>query len=189
MGEIKGFLERWEMDGAGAHRRLVNPRFHEGRLCRGTARTSTPTRRFGAGSERERPGISAWGQVSMQASHHRVAVPAGLGEKAMQHPCGNPHGLGEILCVVPLLGLHHQGLEIVPAALPPLLAAKSRCEEGMRSLKTVVEPLEARRIHHLNRPQPSGQLSCQTTRRCSIRGCGKFPLPRGNFQKTLPSKR
>ena len=29
--------------------RLVNPRFHEGRLCRGTARTSTPMRRSGAG--------------------------------------------------------------------------------------------------------------------------------------------
>ena len=29
--------------------RLTNPRFHEGRLCRATARTSTPIRRSGAG--------------------------------------------------------------------------------------------------------------------------------------------
>ena len=28
---------------------LVNPRFHGGRLCRGTARISTPMRRSGAG--------------------------------------------------------------------------------------------------------------------------------------------
>ena len=29
--------------------RLVNPRFHEGRLCRATVRTSTPVRRLGQG--------------------------------------------------------------------------------------------------------------------------------------------
>ena len=40
--------------------RLVNPRLHEGRLCRGTARTSTPMRRSGAGRERRPPAISAW---------------------------------------------------------------------------------------------------------------------------------
>ena len=40
--------------------RLVNPRLHEGRLCRGTARTSTPMRRSGAGRERRRRAISAW---------------------------------------------------------------------------------------------------------------------------------
>ena len=32
--------------------RLMNPRFHEGRLCRATARTSTPMRRSGAGCGR-----------------------------------------------------------------------------------------------------------------------------------------
>ena len=41
--------------------RLVNPRFHEGRLCRDTARTSTLTRPSGAGRERRRPGTCAWG--------------------------------------------------------------------------------------------------------------------------------
>ena len=40
--------------------RLVNPRLHGGRLCRGTARTSTPMRRSGAGRERRRRAISAW---------------------------------------------------------------------------------------------------------------------------------
>ena len=40
--------------------RLVNPRLHEGRLCRGTVRTSTPMRRSGAGRERRPLAISAW---------------------------------------------------------------------------------------------------------------------------------
>ena len=40
--------------------RLVNPRFHEGRLCRATARTSTPMRPSGAGRERRPPAICAW---------------------------------------------------------------------------------------------------------------------------------
>ena len=34
---------------------LMNPRFHEGRLCRATARTSTPMRPSGAGRERACP--------------------------------------------------------------------------------------------------------------------------------------
>ncbi len=41
--------------------RLMNPRFHEGRLCRATARTSTPMRRSGAGRERRPLAICAWG--------------------------------------------------------------------------------------------------------------------------------
>ena len=45
----------------GLELRLVNPRFHEGRLCRGTARTSTPMRPSGAGRERRPPAICAWG--------------------------------------------------------------------------------------------------------------------------------
>ncbi len=40
--------------------RLVNPRFHEGRLCRATARTSTPMRPSGAGPERRRRETCAW---------------------------------------------------------------------------------------------------------------------------------
>ena len=40
--------------------RLVNPRLHEGRLCRATARTSTPMRRSGVGRERRRRGTCAW---------------------------------------------------------------------------------------------------------------------------------
>ena len=40
--------------------RLVNPRFHEGRLCRATARTSTPMRLSGAGRERRLLAICAW---------------------------------------------------------------------------------------------------------------------------------
>ena len=40
--------------------RLVNPRFHEGRLCRATAQTSTPMKPFGAGRGKRRPGTCAW---------------------------------------------------------------------------------------------------------------------------------
>ena len=40
--------------------RLVNPRFHEGRLCRATARTSTPLRLSGVGRERRPLAICAW---------------------------------------------------------------------------------------------------------------------------------
>ena len=40
--------------------RLVNPRLHEGRLCRATARTSTPMRLSGVGRERRPLAISAW---------------------------------------------------------------------------------------------------------------------------------
>ena len=43
--------------------RLVNPRFHGGRLCRATARTSTPMRQYGAGPSRRRQEICAWGPV------------------------------------------------------------------------------------------------------------------------------
>ena len=41
--------------------RLVNPRIHEGRLCRATARTSTPMRLSGAGRERACPRESGGG--------------------------------------------------------------------------------------------------------------------------------
>ena len=44
----------------GLELRLVNPRLHEGRLCRGTARTSTGMRRSGVGRERRPPAICAW---------------------------------------------------------------------------------------------------------------------------------
>ena len=45
----------------GLNLRLLNPRFHGGRLCRATARTSTPTRPSGAGRERRPPGTCASG--------------------------------------------------------------------------------------------------------------------------------
>ena len=40
--------------------RLMNPRFHEGRLCRATARTEAPMRPSGAGRERKPPETCAW---------------------------------------------------------------------------------------------------------------------------------
>ena len=109
------------------------------------------------------------GQILLQASHHCVIVPASLGEKALQCPCRDAHRFGKILSVAPLPSLHQQGLKIVPAAFPPLLAANGLGEEGMKLLKAVVDPLEVRRIHHPNHPSPSGHLSYQITRRCSTR--------------------
>ena len=44
----------------GLNLRLVNPRFHGGRLCRATVRTSMPMRRSGAGQGRSPPETSAW---------------------------------------------------------------------------------------------------------------------------------
>ena len=44
----------------GLNLRLLNPRFHGGRLCRATARTSMPMRRSGAGRERRRRATCAW---------------------------------------------------------------------------------------------------------------------------------
>ena len=47
---------------AGLGLRLVNPRLHGGRLCRATARTSTPMRPSGGGRERRPPAMCAWGE-------------------------------------------------------------------------------------------------------------------------------
>ena len=52
---IRSYLET-----LGLNLRLVNPRFHEGRLCWATARTSTPMRPSGAGRARRRPETCAW---------------------------------------------------------------------------------------------------------------------------------
>ena len=49
--ELRG---KWVLKGEPA------PRFHEGRLCRATARTSTGMRRSGAGRGRRPPAICAW---------------------------------------------------------------------------------------------------------------------------------
>ena len=109
-------------------------------------------------------------QVLLKASYDCVVGPPGLGEKALHRPGGDAHRFGEILGVAPLLGLHQQGPKIVPAVLPPLLADEGCRKETMKSLEAVVDPLEARRIHHPYRPPSSAQLSHQTTRRCSTSG-------------------
>ena len=44
----------------GLELRLVNPRFHEGKLCRGTARPSMPMRLSGVGRGRRPLAICAW---------------------------------------------------------------------------------------------------------------------------------
>ena len=60
--------------------KLVNPRFHEGRLCRGTARTSTPMRPSGAGREKRATGNLCLG--SREAVQERVGKSlAGLSSR------------------------------------------------------------------------------------------------------------
>ena len=45
----RGPAMRSYLETPGLNLRVVNPHFHEGRLCRATARTATRTRRSGAG--------------------------------------------------------------------------------------------------------------------------------------------
>ena len=49
----------------GLNLRLVNPRFHEGRLCQATARTSMLIRRFGAGAREEATGNLCLGSKAL----------------------------------------------------------------------------------------------------------------------------
>ena len=102
--------------------------------------------------------------------------PPGLGEKALHRPGRDAHRFREILGVAPLLVLHQQRLKVIPAVIPPLLAAEGGRKEGVEFLKAVVDPLEARRIHHSNHPTSSVQPSYQTTRRCSTRR-GETDIP------------
>ena len=93
--------------------RLVNPRLHEGRLCRGTARTSTPKRRSVGLDER---------------GGHRQSLPGQQGkgaEKSRQLPgrARQPERRGE--AALP------DGPEIkgrnTPARLPPRFPAPGKC--------------------------------------------------------------
>ena len=58
---------------------LVSPRFHEGRLCRDTARTSTPPRPSGAGRGRRRPETCASGR---KPRWRRKSATSSLGRTA-----------------------------------------------------------------------------------------------------------
>ena len=89
--------------------------------------------------------------------------------------------------LAPLLVLHQQRLKVIPAVIPPLLAAEGGRKEGVEFLKAVVDPLEARRIHHSNHPTSSVQPSYQTTRRCSTSPSrGRKPAPSDGTDLLLP---
>ena len=76
----RGPAMRSYLETPGLNLRLVNPRFHGGRLCRATARTSMPMRRSGAGQERRPLAICAWGagrRCGRGSAHSRPGCPAG----------------------------------------------------------------------------------------------------------------
>ena len=111
-------------------------------------------------------------QVFLQASYDSAIVPAGLGEKALHGPGRGWNGLGEILGVATLLGLDQQGLEIVPAVFPLLLASEGCREEGMELAERLVNPFKRRHIHHPASSSQSTTTSANpnyTTRRCNTR--------------------
>jgi hypothetical protein len=87
----------------------------------------------------------------LEATSDYIIVPAGISKKALYGPGRYSHKFGEVLGVAPLLGLDQRALEIAPAVLPPLLAAKSRSEEGVKLFKPLVNSLKGRHIH---RPHP-----------------------------------
>ena len=71
----------------GLELRLVNPRFHEGRLCRGTARTSTPMRLSGlaeiGGHCQSVPGKQGGGAGEGRQIPGRAVQPERRGETAL----------------------------------------------------------------------------------------------------------
>ncbi len=117
-------------------------------------------------------------KILLQAGNDRIIIPARLGEKSLERPGRDRHHLGQILGVAPLLGLDQQGLEIMPAVLPPLFAAEGRGKEGMKVTESLVNPLKRVHFH----PTP---LSPFTTLRkyltlqsvvVILAGCGKTLL-------------
>ena len=76
--------------------------------------------------------------------------PPGLGEKALHRPGRDAHRFREILGVAPLLVLHQQRLKVIPAVIPPLLAAEGGRKEGVEFLKAV----ETRRSSPHPSPKP-----------------------------------
>ena len=92
--------------------RLVNPRFHEGRLCRATARTSTPMRLSGAGRERRPLAICAWGAGRRYSANSWPGCPAGktrrnaaAGRSCNQGP-KHPRETPTLHPEIPTLALH-----------------------------------------------------------------------------------
>ena len=100
--------------------RLVNPRFHEGRLCRATARTEAPMRLSGAGRERRPLAICAWG------AGRRCRACPGVGRGEGRHIPGRavqPERRGETALPD---GPAIKGRN-TPARLPPRFPAPGKC--------------------------------------------------------------
>ena len=111
----------------GLELRLVNPRFHEGRLCRATARTSTPMRLSGAGRERACPRENGGGHwhLCLGAGRRCRACPGvGRGEgRQIPGRAVQPERRGETALPD---GPAIKGRN-TPARLPPRFPAPGKC--------------------------------------------------------------
>jgi hypothetical protein len=86
-------------------------------------------------------------------SYHRLVVPTGVGEKALQSAGGDGERLGYVLGVAAFLGLHQQALEIRLTVLALLLATEVGSElrvEGAERAKHTTE------IFDVHRTPPEG---------------------------------
>ena len=82
-------------------------------------------------------------QILLQPADDDIVIPAGLGEKSLQHPRRCGHRLRQVFRIASLLGLHQQTLQVLPAALPPLLATERRRKVGMKFLEGLVHPFQS----------------------------------------------
>ena len=100
--------------------RLVNPRFHEGRLCRDTARTSTPMRLSGAGRGRACPRENGGGHWQSVLGQQGCGAGAGrqIPGRAVQPERRGETALPDCPAV--------KGRNI-PARLPARLPTLSKC--------------------------------------------------------------
>jgi hypothetical protein len=114
----------------------------------------------------------AWRQRLLEAAGDGRIVPAGFGQEALQHAGRSAFDrFGEVLGIPPLGGLDEEALQVVPAALAPLLAAESRGECGMKLTKGFLNACELLQIHGIAPGAPSAPKSylIRLTRRCKIR--------------------
>ena len=78
---------------------------------------------------------------------HGGIVPAGIGQHPLQRAGGDGDRFRDVLRVAPLLALHQQPAQVVPAAFPPLLAPQMRRKFAMEIEKGFVHAFKLLQIH------------------------------------------